>query len=58
MNDAEQLFQYRREQALLTLQEADKMLGENFSPRTIINRAYYAMFYMTLSLFIYKGISY
>jgi uncharacterized protein (UPF0332 family) len=58
MNDAEVLFQYRREQALLTLQEAEKMLVENFSPRTIINRAYYAMFYMTLSLFIYKGISY
>lgn len=52
MTDREQLFAYRLSQAIETLAEADKMLAGGFSPRTIINRAYYVMFYATLALFL------
>ncbi len=52
MTDREQLFTYRLNQAEETLSEAEKMLAGGFSPRTIINRAYYAMFYATLALFL------
>jgi uncharacterized protein (UPF0332 family) len=57
MSDIEMLFEYRAEQAKTTLAEAEKMLGENFSPRSIINRAYYAMFYMVLALFLKTGMT-
>jgi uncharacterized protein (UPF0332 family) len=56
MSDINALFSYRREQALSTLQEAEKMVNGGFTPRTIINRSYYAMFYMVLALFLKKGI--
>lgn len=52
MTDREQLFTYRLKQAEETLAEAEKMLAGDFSPRTIVNRAYYAVFYATLALFI------
>lgn len=52
MTDREQLFTYRLNQAEETLAEAEKMLAGDFSPRTIVNRAYYAVFYATLVLFI------
>ncbi len=31
------------------------MIGENFSSRTVINRAYYVLFYALLSLFLKTG---
>ncbi len=52
MTDIETLFSYRLNQAQETLSEAKNMLEGNFSPRTIINRAYYSMFYMLLALFL------
>ena len=57
MSDREALFMYRREQALTTLSEAGKMHELGFSARTIINRAYYSMFYMVLALFLKKGMA-
>lgn len=57
MTDNETLFQYRSEQAQVTLAEAEKMLSQNFSPRSIINRAYYAIFYMVLALFLKTNIT-
>ena len=57
MSDRDLLFEYRAEQAKTTLAEAEKMLKQNFSPRSIINRAYYAMFYMVLALFLKTGIT-
>jgi uncharacterized protein (UPF0332 family) len=57
MSDRDTLFGYRAEQAKTTLSEAEKMLGQDFSPRSIINRAYYAIFYMVLALFIKTGIT-
>jgi uncharacterized protein (UPF0332 family) len=57
MSDRDILFTYRLEEAKSTLAEAEKMLEEHFSPRSIINRAYYAMLYMTLALFLKTGIA-
>lgn len=52
MTDEEVLFSYRLKQAEETLVETKKMIEGGFSPRTIINRAYYSMFYSLLALFI------
>jgi hypothetical protein len=52
MTDKEALFLYRLSQAEETLSDAHKMLQENFSPRSIINRAYYSMFYAVLAVFL------
>lgn len=57
MTDKETLFLYRLNQAEETLIEAEKMITNNFSPRTIINRAYYSMFYALLALFLKTGIN-
>jgi len=52
MTDKEALFLYRLRQAEETLLDAKEMLENNLSPRSIINRAYYSMFYAILALFI------
>jgi uncharacterized protein (UPF0332 family) len=56
MSDYEALFSYRIEQAESTLAEAVKMLASDFSPRSIVNRAYYSMFYFVLALFLKSGL--
>lgn len=53
MTDTQTLFDYRIKQAEETLAEAVKMLESGFSPRSIVNRSYYAMFYTVLALFIH-----
>ncbi len=45
MTDLETIFGYRMRQTEETLSEAVKMLESGFSPRSIVNRSYYAMFY-------------
>jgi uncharacterized protein (UPF0332 family) len=57
MTDLNSLYEYRIEQARKTLSEAEKMLNGGFSARSIINRAYYAMFYSVLALFLRTGIN-
>jgi len=57
MTDREVLFNYRLTQARETLDDAGKMLDGNFSTRSIINRAYYAMFYSLHALFLKSGIN-
>ncbi|MBI5235239.1 MAG: hypothetical protein HY886_03200 [Deltaproteobacteria bacterium] len=52
MTDKEALFQYRIGQAYETLFDAVKMLKEEVSGKSIVNRAYYAVFYSILALFI------
>lgn len=52
MTDKDTLFLYRLKQAEDTLAETEKMVEENFTSRSIINRAYYAMFYAVLALFL------
>lgn len=54
MTDIETIFGYRMRQAEETLAEAVRMLESDFSPRSIINRSYYAMFYAVLALFIHS----
>ena len=53
MTDIETIFGYRMGQTEETLSEAVKMLESGFSPRSIVNRSYYAMFYAVLALFIH-----
>lgn len=57
MTDKDTLFLYRLRQAEETLAEAEKMVEENFSSRSIVNRAYYAMFYAVLALFLKTGVN-
>lgn len=52
MTERETLFTYRLQEAEETLADAVQMLEGNCSPRSIVNRAYYAMFYAVLALFI------
>ena len=53
MTDRETIFSYRMRQTEETLAEAVRMLEIGFSPRSIVNRSYYAMFYAVLALFIH-----
>ena len=48
--DIASLIKYRLEQAHTALEDAKYLLEGNRSPQSIINRAYYAMFYATLAL--------
>jgi len=57
MTDKQALCAYRLAQAEETLLDARKMLQNNLSPRSIINRAYYAMFYAVLALFLKADIN-
>jgi uncharacterized protein (UPF0332 family) len=57
MTDLDALFSFRLEQARETLREAERMLQESFSARSVVNRAYYAVFYALLALFIKSGIN-
>jgi len=52
MTDKQTLFHYRIKQAEETISDAKKMLDNQLSPRSIINRTYYSMFYAVLALFI------
>lgn len=57
MTDKETLLSYRLQQAEETLSDAEKMLESGLSPRSIINRAYYSMFYILLALFLHNNIN-
>lgn len=57
MTDRETLFTYRLKEAEDTLHDAEKMLQSGMSPRSVINRAYYAMFYAVLALLIKEEIN-
>ena len=52
MTDSDALFTYRWGLAEETLDDAKKFYSSGGSPRSVVNRAYYAMFYAVLSLFI------
>ena len=51
------LARYRIKQAQESLDEAKFLFSGNKSPRSVINRAYYAMFYAVLALLIYEPYS-
>lgn len=48
------LSRYRIKQAEESLEDAEFLLSGKKSPRSIINRAYYAMFYAVLALLVYE----
>jgi len=52
-----QLARYRIKQAEESLEEAEFLLLGRKSPRSVINRAYYAMFYAVLALLVYEPYS-
>ncbi len=47
-----ELIGYRLKQAAESLEEAEFLMSGRKSPRSIINRAYYAMFYAVLALLV------
>ena len=47
----------RLQQAEESLEEAEYLFNGNKSPRSVINRAYYAMFYAILALLIFEKYS-
>lgn len=49
-DEVSHLVAYRLEQAQVALDDAKFLLGGNRSPQSVINRAYYAMFYAVLAL--------
>lgn len=53
----EELARYRLRQAKETLGEAEYLFQGKKSPRSVINRAYYAMFYAVLALLVYEPYS-
>lgn len=57
MTDIDKLFIYRMNQAEETLSEARKMMNNDFSARSIVNRAYYSMFYAVLALLLKTGVN-
>ena len=57
MTDKQALLAYRLKQAEETLADAEKMLQNTLSPRSIINRAYYSIFYAILALFLQRDIN-
>ena len=52
-----ELAKYRIKQAEESFEEAKFLLSGNKSPRSVINRVYYAMFYSVLALLIYEPYS-
>ena len=48
------LAKFRLEQAKESLDEAGYLFSGNKSPRSVINRAYYAMYYSVLALIIFE----
>ena len=56
MTDRETLFIYRMNEAEETLTDARKMLEGGISTRSVVNRAYYAMFYGVIALLIHENI--
>jgi uncharacterized protein (UPF0332 family) len=57
LTDRETLLKYRIKQAEETLRDAEVMAKGELSPRSIVNRAYYAMFYAVLALFLKMNVN-
>jgi len=57
MTDRESLLAFRMKEAEETLSDAERMLQSGLSTRSTTNRAYYAIFYAVLALFLKAGIN-
>ena len=56
MTDQQTLFAYRLAEAEETLSDAQTMLENDVSARSIVNRAYYAMFYAVIALLLARKV--
>lgn len=56
MTDKQTLFAYRMQQAEATLNDGKIMFTQGCSAQSVINRAYYAVFYCALALYLKTGI--
>ncbi len=56
MTDLQTLFAYRLAEAEETLSDAHTMLENGVSARSIVNRAYYAMFYSVIALLLVRKV--
>ncbi len=54
--DKQGLIAYRLERARETLHDAELLFDQGGTPASVVNRAYYAMFYMVLALLIKVGV--
>jgi uncharacterized protein (UPF0332 family) len=54
-SETKALIQYRMERARSTLQDAQILYEQDGNPASIVNRAYYAMFYAALALLVTVG---
>jgi uncharacterized protein (UPF0332 family) len=57
MTDQQTLFTYRISQAEATLKDARIIFEQKGTSRSVVNRAYYAVFYCVLALFLKTGIT-
>ena len=57
MTDKQTLLAFRLKQTEETLTDAEKMLQSGLSTRSIVNRAYYAVFYSILAIFLHEDIN-
>jgi len=57
MTDKQVLLAHRLKQAEETLADAELMLKSNLTARSVINRAYYSVFYGILALFIHSDVN-
>jgi len=55
MTDRQTLVNYRLSQAEATLNDGRLLLAQGGSPRSVVNRAYYAVFYCAMALFLRTG---
>ncbi len=54
-SETKALIQYRMERSHATLQDAQILYEQNGDPASIVNRAYYAMFYAALAILVTVG---
>jgi uncharacterized protein (UPF0332 family) len=57
LTDKETLLSYRIKQAEETLADAEAMAERRLTPRSIVNRAYYVIFYAVMGLFLKSSIA-
>jgi len=55
VSNTQELVQYRMERARITFKDARSLFAHESSPASVVNRAYYSMFYAALALLATVG---
>ena len=55
VSNTQELVQYRMERARITFKDARSLFSQESSPASVVNRAYYSMFYAALALLATVG---